>query len=99
MGSLLDYQQLHDDRHRRSCGWRRPAGGAVPAGAAVFSRRADAARWESYEKQKQFITDAGHEIKTPLAVIDADAEVLELETWGKTSGSRISRTRPPVWLN
>ena len=34
---------------------------------------------ESYEKQKRFITDAGHEIKTPLAIITADTEVLELE--------------------
>lgn len=34
---------------------------------------------ESYEKQKHFITDAGHEIKTPLTIIDADAAVLELE--------------------
>ena len=34
---------------------------------------------ESYEKQKRFITDAGHEIKTPLAIISADAEVLEME--------------------
>lgn len=34
---------------------------------------------ESYEKQKRFITDAGHEIKTPLAIISADVEVLEME--------------------
>lgn len=34
------------------------------------------------EKQKQFITDAGHELKTPLAVISANADVLEL-TAGK----------------
>lgn len=34
---------------------------------------------ESYEKQKRFITDAGHEIKTPLTIIRADADVLEME--------------------
>lgn len=35
---------------------------------------------QSYEKQKRFITDAGHEIKTPLTIIDADITVLEMET-------------------
>ena len=34
---------------------------------------------ETYEKQKRFITDAGHELKTPLAVINADCDVLEME--------------------
>lgn len=34
---------------------------------------------ENYEKQKRFITDAGHELKTPLAIIDADAEILEMD--------------------
>ncbi len=34
---------------------------------------------ESYRKQRRFITDASHEIKTPLAIISADAEVLEYE--------------------
>lgn len=34
---------------------------------------------DSYEKQKRFITDAGHEIKTPITIIDADAELLEME--------------------
>lgn len=31
---------------------------------------------ESFEKQKQFISDASHELKTPLAVIEANADVL-----------------------
>ena len=34
---------------------------------------------ESYQKQKRFITDAGHELKTPLTVISANAELLELD--------------------
>lgn len=46
---------------------------------AAFSGRIVRPVAESYEKQKRFITDAGHEIKTPLAVIAADAAVLEME--------------------
>ena len=34
---------------------------------------------ENYEKQRRFVTDAGHELKTPLTIIDADAEVLEMD--------------------
>ena len=34
---------------------------------------------ESYEKQKQFISVAGHEIRTPVTIIDADAEILAME--------------------
>lgn len=33
---------------------------------------------ESYQKQKRFITDASHEIKTPLTIIDANTEILEM---------------------
>jgi len=45
---------------------------------SVFSKKAINPIIESIEKQKQFITDAGHEIKTPLAIISANADVLEL---------------------
>ena len=34
---------------------------------------------ESYEKQKRFITDAGHEIKTPLTIINANTDLLEMD--------------------
>lgn len=34
---------------------------------------------ESYEMQRQFISDAGHELKTPLTIIRADADVLEMD--------------------
>ena len=44
-----------------------------------FSNKITKPVTESYEKQKRFITDAGHEIKTPLAIIKADVDVLEME--------------------
>ena len=34
---------------------------------------------ESYSKQKQFISDAGHELKTPVSVVSANAELLSRE--------------------
>lgn len=33
----------------------------------------------SYQKQKQFISDAGHELKTPVSVVNANAELLQRE--------------------
>lgn len=44
----------------------------------LLSKRAIRPIAESYEKQKRFITDASHEIKTPLAIIRANTEVLEM---------------------
>ena len=52
---------------------------AVGALIAVFSGRIVRPVAESYDKQKRFITDAGHEIKTPLSIISADADVLEMD--------------------
>ena len=37
---------------------------------------------EAFDKQRQFVWDAGHELKTPLAVIGANAQVLEEEIGG-----------------
>lgn len=34
---------------------------------------------EGYKKQKQFISDAGHELKTPVSVVSANAEMLSRE--------------------
>lgn len=34
---------------------------------------------KSYKKQKEFITSAGHELKTPLTVIMADVDILQME--------------------
>ena len=34
---------------------------------------------ESHERQKRFITDAGHEIKTPLTIISANVDVLQMD--------------------
>ena len=49
---------------------------------------------ESYEKQKRFITDAGHEIKTPLAIIKANIDLMDMEidsgVEGRTEGFDIS---------
>ncbi|MGN0493930.1 MAG: sensor histidine kinase, partial [Acutalibacteraceae bacterium] len=45
-----------------------------------FSRHAVKPIAESYEKQKQFITDANHELKTPLTLILANLDIIEAET-------------------
>lgn len=50
---------------------------------------------ESADKQKAFITNAGHEIKTPLTIIDANTDVIELTSgeteWTKSIRNQIRR--------
>ena len=62
---------------------------------ALLSRRALYPMIRNMETQKQFITNAGHELKTPLAIIQADNEVLEMingETeWSRSISNQVSR--------
>ena len=52
---------------------------AVFVASIFLARRIVAPLEESYEKQRQFISDAGHELKTPVSVVSANAELLERE--------------------
>ena len=45
----------------------------------ILSKRAVRPVAESYEKQKQFITDANHELKTPLTLILSNLDIVESE--------------------
>lgn len=53
--------------------------GAVLVLLLILSRRIIRPMAESYAKQKRFITDAGHELKTPLTIISADTDLAEME--------------------
>ncbi|WP_294517166.1 cell wall metabolism sensor histidine kinase WalK [uncultured Pseudoflavonifractor sp.] len=45
----------------------------------LISRRAVKPAVESYQKQKQFVTDANHELKTPLTLIRTNLDIMESE--------------------
>lgn len=47
--------------------------------AVYLARRIVKPLEESYQKQKQFISDAGHELKTPISVVSTNAEILSRE--------------------
>lgn len=68
---------------------------AVLVLVVIFSRMVFRPVEESIQKQKRFITDASHELKTPLTIIDANTEVLEMENgesqWTKSTRKQIQR--------
>lgn len=62
---------------------------------SLLSKKAIKPIAENLEKQRQFVTDAGHEIKTPLAIILANTDALELHNgeskWSKNIRSQTIR--------
>ena len=65
-------------------------------GALELIRRVTKPVQDAFDKQKQFVWDASHELKTPLAVISANAEALEGDIgenrWLSYIRSEIQRT-------
>ena len=45
----------------------------------LLSKRAVGPVAESYQRQRQFVTDASHELKTPLTLLQANLDILESE--------------------
>ncbi|MBQ4481614.1 MAG: HAMP domain-containing histidine kinase [Lachnospiraceae bacterium] len=62
---------------------------------SFLSKKAISPVIRNLENQKAFITNAGHELKTPLAVIKADTEVIEMSTgateWTKSISNQVDR--------
>ena len=50
---------------------------------------------ESYRKQKAFITNASHELKTPLTIINTDLEIVEMDSgkneWTESIHDQVNR--------
>ncbi len=62
---------------------------------SILSKRAMKPVVRNIENQKAFITNAGHELKTPLAIISANTEVIEMTNgeneWTRSTRNQITR--------
>ncbi len=62
---------------------------------SVFARKAVQPYVKNIEAQKRFITNASHELKTPLAVISANTEVIEMTSgkseWTESTVNQVKR--------
>lgn len=74
-----------------SCGVGLICLAAVGVLVAIFSKRVTEPFVRNIEQQKRFITDAGHELKTPITAISASADVLDMEIPGNEWVENIRR--------
>ncbi len=63
--------------------------------SVLLSKKAVSPIADSFERQKGFITNVSHEFKTPLAIIKADCDVIEIENgegeWTNSIKTQISK--------
>lgn len=71
---------------RAAVPWSLVGVGVLAVLSALLSRFAVRPAAEAAERQARFVADASHELKTPLAVISADASILSRELAGTRSG-------------
>ncbi|SKB89730.1 hypothetical protein SAMN06296386_10877 [Lachnospiraceae bacterium] len=95
---FLDYTREHEKVQnimKLSAGIGLAAYFVVFVLVAVLSRRAIAPVIQSFEKQRQFVTNAGHELKTPLAIISANTEIIQMmngdNEWTTSTLNQIKR--------
>lgn len=61
----------------------------------LLAKRTIAPVAENMDRQRQFVTDAGHELKTPLSIIQANTEAMELiqgeNNWSRNIKAQVVR--------